>query len=481
MATNHPSTAQDAVVRVGISTSIRNLDPRDSTYEMVSSFVLSQVFETPFAAHFQSPEPEPLIFDGPLIDDRRGALSAALRSDVRFSDGTSLTVEHARDVLAIALADQVRVGRDGDRLVFEPSTPNQRFASQLTVLPCAIWRQRGEALIGTGPYMIDGQATRDGLRLIRNPYFRRQPDVAVLEFVVFPADEDGRCRALLEAIEKKEIDLTISLTREEVGQVNGYRRHFGEGTSTAFLFFNTRRPWLKNRSARRAIACAIDSLELARDSYSNPLAYRSTGLLPPVFSGYLGEVELADADPMRAREILQTAGIELSREPLKIVSIWPPRPYLPHPQRTANRISEQLRRVGIAAELEPINEAAGFYHRLMSGDYDLLVAGWIADTPDPLDFLAAVLGSDSIPDPNRPERVAANMSCWREPEVDRLLRCLRRDPKGSERSQLLQLLEDEVPLVPLLHGRPTMVLSWDFSLPIASFSGMPYLHTLQRS
>lgn len=476
MAGVAPSEAVRPVVRIGLSTAARTVDPRVSSFDVATSFVVSQVFETPFATFLDSPAPRPLLFQGPLIREGELRYSAALRSDVRFSDGTPLTAEHARGVLAAALGEQVTVGRDGQRLVFELRTPNRQFHSTLTLLPYAIYRQDGERLLGTGPFMLDGEPTSAGLRLIRNPYYRERSAFAALEFVVYPADEDGSCTALLEALERKEIDLTTSLAREEAGRLTGYRMHFGLGTSTALLFFNTLHPTLAERSVRRAIASAIDSFELARASYSNPLAYRATGLLPPVFGDYLGEFEMTAGDPGLGLEILRKAHLDLSGVRLRVTPIWPPRPYLPHPHRTADLIAGQIRRLGIAAEAERTTDAADYHDRIRRADYDLTVCGWIADTPDPLDFLEAILAADS----DRPVKGPAHfLSRFPECGFDRLLKSLRCGPSGPERTELLRLVRDEVPVVPILYGRPTMAVSWDLAPPAMSFAGLPYLHTLK--
>jgi len=89
------------VLRVGVLSAVKALDPRDAQ-DTVSVAFLTQVFEAPYA---QPPDaetpPRPLLFDGPLrreepVGDRQ-VYSGRLRAGVKFSDGTPTT---APDVAA---------------------------------------------------------------------------------------------------------------------------------------------------------------------------------------------------------------------------------------------------------------------------------------------------------------------------------------------------------------------------------------------
>src|SRR5262245_62100547 len=86
------------VLRVGVLSPVRALDPRDAQ-DMVSVFFLAQVFEAPY---LQPPDadtpPRPLLFDGPLRREEapleRPVFSGRVRAGVKFSDGTPLLADH---------------------------------------------------------------------------------------------------------------------------------------------------------------------------------------------------------------------------------------------------------------------------------------------------------------------------------------------------------------------------------------------------
>ena len=82
-----------------------------------------------------------------------------------------------------------------------------------------------------------------------------------------------------------------------------------------------------------------------------------------------------------------------------------------------------------------------------SGDFDLALLGWQADTLEPNDFLTALLDSASIGTTNR--------SRYRSPEMDALLKRARLDAVPQARIGLYRRAQDlfqrDMPFVPLLH------------------------------
>ena len=118
---------------------------------------------------------EPLRFD-PSASGRT-VCSAAVREGVRFSDGTPMTPQHVAEALAgaRALADQAEVRARGERVIFTLKRANARFDVALTQRYCAVVLERNGRLIGTGPYMEAPDSTPQAIRLVRNPYYDRDP------------------------------------------------------------------------------------------------------------------------------------------------------------------------------------------------------------------------------------------------------------------------------------------------------------------
>ena len=92
--------------------------------------------------------------------------------------------------------------------------------------------------------------------------------------------------------------------------------------------------------------------------------------------------------------------------------------------------------------------------------YDMALTGWIADSGDPGSFLDALLSPGSIPDRNAPSAMSANMSRWRSDEVVRRLAAYHDDPTPEKCNAVLDLVRDEVPLLPLAYGPSVTVTAW---------------------
>src|SRR3954454_24043207 len=203
--------------------------------------VLGQVFEAPYtltagATSVRSRLLEPLQRRGPL------QYSAAVRSGIRFSDGTPMTAALVARSLngAKALANKAAVEAKGDLVWFTLSVPNPRFDLCLTRGNCAIVLDRGGGLAGTGPFMFEGRPDEPSLqsaksiRLVRNPHHGRANGVDEVQFVVRPAEADGSPRMLLEALRQGEIDVTNALTMRDLTahQIAGMTPALQPGNST---------------------------------------------------------------------------------------------------------------------------------------------------------------------------------------------------------------------------------------------------------
>jgi peptide/nickel transport system substrate-binding protein len=446
----------DKVLRVGILAPVRTLDPREAR-ETVSTMAVAQVYETGCHVPKADGPVEPLLLEAP-VQDGPLAWSAGVRPGILFSDGTPLTAELAAASLsrAKAVADQASVEARGGRVLFKLRAPNPRFPLALTLHQCAIALEKGAQLLGTGPYVPAPGATIEKLRLVRNPHHRTRPAIDEIVFDVYPPAKDGRPEALLEAIGRGEVDFTNTLSRTDAGAVAGMRKLFQPANSTAILFFNTERPELASPATRRALAQAVDRMAVAQLSYANALAFVASGLLPPMMGAFRDDLAY-DLNQAKARLAAAPAPRPAR---LKLMTVWAPRPYLPNPQPVAELVARQLGALGLDIQVTLPASSDEFYRACLRGAYDLLVGGWIADTPDPADFLEAVLRSDRLQTQTASALPCANRARFRSPEMDAALQGFREDPAPARRAALLQLLIEQMPVLPLMYGPSVVVNSW---------------------
>lgn len=463
-------------LRIGLVTAAHHLDPF-TAQDFQSAFVVAQVYETPYAPPKKGEEPAPLLFSEPLrLESSPGepqVYSAPVRSGVTFSDGTPLTVERVVESLASSrrLADLTAVEARGDRVVFRLTQPDAHFQVALTQRYASVVLRKGGELLGTGPYLPAPDSRPERIHLVQNPRYREPVDIEELLFVTYPLNEEGKPEALVEALAEREVDFCNVLTREQISGVKGMRKWMEPGSSTAILYFNSEHPSLADARVRRALALAVDRAEVTRICYPNPLTFTATSLLPPLMGRWQDGLS---RDLQAANRLLRQEGVE-KPERLSLLLIYGPRPYLPNPRAVAEELKRQIGELGIEVDIRPTADSEDYYPRVARGDYDMVLSGWIADTPDPADFLETLLGPDAIPSPDRRMVAHANLSRWRSPEAAAALERFRAESSDASRDEIRDLVSREVPLLPLMYGPTIYVYT-----PRLEFEpyplGIPLLH-----
>ncbi|MEM9291205.1 MAG: ABC transporter substrate-binding protein [Acidobacteriota bacterium] len=450
------------ILRVGLLNEVHHVDPR-TAQDFDSLFVSRQIFEPlyrvdPHRGNIGSAVP--LLLRAPLRTVAGGAggtMRGRIRDDARFSDGSPLDLETVVQSLGSEpmVRRQAEVTAEGDELVFHLKSPNARFDLLLTSVQGAIVRRAGGSPVGTGPYQLARDSEPGHIRLVRNPHSPQPGLVDEIHFITYSPGLDGRPESLLIALESGEVDFTNVLPRDEISGLTGVRKSFQTGVSTAVLYLNTQSPPLRSAKARQAIAHAVQRRDLTSSCYSNSLAFTAASLLPRS----LGQVtDRLGYDPDRSRSLLSELGDEAPTK-LRLLMTWGPRPYLPHPQKVMNLLAEQLEAVGIEITPRFTHSSREFFDAGIEGDYDLALAGWIADTPDPADFLESNLASYRIP---RPDNIAVsvNLSRLEDPEMDESIARLRRDGTDQRLREAMRRVDDLAPLVPLMYGPTSAVLAF---------------------
>ena len=447
-------------LRVGILTPVAEMQPWDVD-DLVSYLATEQIFETPLRLSMGDEDPEPILLDGPvqrIPSDSGETYRGRVRLGVRFSDGTELEARHIAESLQHVelIRAQARIETRGDEILFHLDRPNPRFPVHLTISHCGIARQQGGTILGTGPFRRAGGSSRDRLVLEPNPFYRGHISLPSIEFVVHPVDSDGRPSALVKAMADGDVDFTNMLSRTDVAELQGCKKKFQPSISTGMLFLNTERPLLRDVALRRAITHAVDRRALTEITYANVIAFTAATPLPPRFGL---TTERLPFDPGQAREWL-TRAERTPSEPLRLLQTWAPRPYLPHPGPVAAKLRDQLADIGIPVRLEVPADADEFFGRQKTGDYDLLLGGWIADLPDPAEFLTAVLHSARIPRPEARGGSQANLGRVADEELDAALEAYQLEDSDAARDRVLDRAAKLAPMVPIMYGATALVHSW---------------------
>ena len=231
--------------------------------------------------------------------------------------------------------------------------------------------------------------------------------------------------------------------------ITGYQPMQLPSNSTSILYFNSQKAPLTDPALRRALQHAIDTTPIAQINYErNHLAFTAADIIPPLMGKAVGNLESRD------RELLRKIPNKPSR--LTLVVPWTPRPYILKPLLSAQEIRRQLGTYGIMVELIVTKSAEDFFSTLARGEYDMALAGWVADNPDPAEFYESLLHSAQVSTKNQ---YLSNLARWNRPEMDAALVAYRADPSPANRKAITDMIEQQAILVPLVYGASTAIRS----------------------
>lgn len=219
--------------------------------------------------------------------------------------------------------------------------------------------------------------------------------------------------------------------------------------STSYLGPNTRRAPFDDPLVRRAFALAIDKDAIA-ELVLQGLVVPAYGILPPGMPGYRPDFEGLRYNPELARELLAQSRYADNMPRVKItVSGGGGAPSV-----VLQSIVEFWRtNLGIEVEIDQMDYAT-FLQELSKGTFQMFSLGWVADYPDPEDFLDLKLHSS--------RSASNNETRYSNSEVDALLEQARTERDHEKRIALYQRAEDiivyDAPWIPLFHSKSSILV-----------------------
>jgi ABC-type transport system substrate-binding protein len=221
-----------------------------------------------------------------------------------------------------------------------------------------------------------------------------------------------------------------------------------------YMCFNMVDPVLgKNRKLRQAMSLAYD-VETVLDRFYNGRGIRAHSFIPPEISGFdpayrnpYGEYDLA-----RARRLLAEAGYP-GGEGLPTFS------YLTISSTDARQrgehFAQNMAAIGVKVKVEGVTWPE-YLERMQNREFEIVGASWMADYPDPENFMQLLYG------PNRPP--GENNASYENPEFDRLFEKASVLSDGPERLALIErmkrIVAEDAPWIFVVH-RQAAVLSYD--------------------
>lgn len=438
------------------------LDPAQAT-DTTSSAVIRQMFDT-LVELDETLKPAPALAERWTVSKDQKGYTFALRPGIRFHNGRELKaadvkfsferaakgkrpwvfekIVGAREFLR-GQAGEIRGIRVADDLTVEIAL-ERPFAPFIylmaydaaSIVPREDALRRGAEFathpIGTGPFRFaswrrDDQVVLEAFR----EHFRGAPYLDRIVFRVIPAEitrfneyktghldytdiPTGHCRA---------VQRDAGLKREAA---------IWSTLGTHAVRFNVERPPFTDRRVRRAIAHAIQPQAIV-DGLLEGCVVAGRGILPPAMPGFGPGVAAATFDPGQARRLLAEAGFPGGKGLGPITFHYNTGDLN---QRIAELLQAQMREVGLTVELRRLDWAA--HIKLVDeGSAGFFRQGWIADYPDPENFLTVLFHSRNV-------GAAGNTSRYRNPALDRLLDEADQMPPGPARFKRYQEAEQLV-------------------------------------
>jgi ABC-type transport system substrate-binding protein len=208
-----------------------------------------------------------------------------------------------------------------------------------------------------------------------------------------------------------------------------------------YIGFNVNQPPFDDPDVRRALSMAVDKDFLAND-FLEELVVPAAGILPPGMPGYNDNLQGLDFDPDAAKDLLDSTGKTDDLNGLKILTSGQGAAPSDILQAVIAMWQDNL---GVSIEIEQ-EDFGLFLSDIDEGNFEMFSLGWIADYPDPQNFLDIKFHSDS----------ANNETGYSNPDVDELLETGRGEKDEAKRFGLYQdaeqMIVDDAPWISLYHG-----------------------------
>ena len=298
---------------------------------------------------------------------------------------------------------------------------------------------------GTGPFRLTEYKVGESMMLTRNDNYHLGPaKLREVELIL-----SGGTSMLM--YENDEIHISsISLAdldriKDPSSELHGDLREAPPAFSVNYIGLNVNEPPLDDVKVRQALNLAIDKQEIATIVLGD-LVVPAKGILPPGFPGFSDDVQGFQFDPVRAKALLTESSYGGDLENLPPITITTPGSFGANVSLDMEVVLQMWERnLGITAEFQQ-TEFATFLKDLHKRRFQMFDIGWIADYPDPENFLDLLFHSES----------SNNHTNYSNPRVDELLMQARVETDETARFALYheaeQQILDDAPWIPLWYS-----------------------------
>jgi oligopeptide transport system substrate-binding protein len=298
--------------------------------------------------------------------------------------------------------------------------------------------------VGTGPFVFESWTKGDRITLKANvDYFNAPPKIETLIFRILP-DEKTRfenfksgalehCDIASSQIPEVKADAQLTAMIKGVPAMDMY-----------CLGFNCEKPPFKdNTSLRQALNYAVDKGNIINNIWGGMVTEQKTYVPEGMF--YFAQDSIGfPYDLNKAKQLLADAGYpDGSGLPPLTLNI----DTQPTNEKVALAIQEDLRKIGVTVNIEK-TEWGSFLEKVYAGEALFFQNTWLADYPDPDNWLYQLLHSSNFGE-------KGNICRWRNAEFDQLVAQAQVSPDVTTRTDLYRRAEKIV-----IAEAPWLLLYW---------------------
>jgi ABC-type transport system substrate-binding protein len=403
-----------------------------------------------------------------------------VRSGIKFSDGSALTaasfkraIERAADPNegspAIAFLHTV-VGADarnegkaksvsgvtakGQKLTVKLTKADPTFLAQIAmpffaaVKPNMPINAKGENVYpSAGPYHIASRDVGRQLVLERNKFYKGSRPANADRIVITVLTDQAQSFLQTKA---GQVDYDMGGLPPTAHQelfnrygVNKSRYFVNPGVNVLYIALNTSRPAFQNANVRKAVNYAIDRPAILR--VGGLLAGKRTDqILPPSIQGFRDAklYPIKGADPTKAKSLAGGSSADVTILHTTSASSV----------ARGQIVQFNLKQMGLNPKLKPqpfgvAIKTAGDKH----GDFDAFLIGWLADYPDPFDFINVLMDGNNIQESNNSNYAYLNVAKYNKAMNDAAR--LSGNPRYEAYGKLdVDLMKNAAPWAPMYNG-----------------------------
>ncbi len=294
---------------------------------------------------------------------------------------------------------------------------------------------KAENIVSNGPFKLQMRRLRDRVRLVKNEHYYGADNVALNSIDFLSLEGENSALNMYETDQIQWVTQPPQSLLEVLRDRPDY--HSAPKLSIYFYRLNVARPPLDDVRVRRAIAMAIDRVQIVEQVAKGGQSPAYT-LIPPGIAGYTS-ADGFKPDIEEAKRLINEAGYPGGRGLPKLTILY--NTSESH-RAIAETIQQQLQNnLNLQVDLQNM-EWGSYLDKIQQMDYQIARHGWIADYPDPNTFLDLWVT-------NGPQ----NSTNWSNRKFDSLIADAGREGDPETRMQLLrqaeQIFIDELPAIPI--------------------------------